>query len=194
MIASMSDIISSFLLIFIAEMGDKSQLVCLSLASRYRARDILIGAIVAFGLLNLVAVLIGDVLTSWIPESTLHGLKALLFIVFAVLILRDSDDYENQDSIIQGRHIIWSVFLLIFLAELGDKTQIAVIALGSTQALFSVWAGATLALVTTSAIGIWAGRFLLKRISLKLLHQLGGAIFLLFALVSAIEFYQSLAD
>jgi len=75
------------------------------------------------------------------------------------------------------------------VAEFGDKTQLAVVALSSTQPPAAVWLGATLALVATSALGILAGRTLLKKIPIALLHRISGAFFLILALVAAWQAY-----
>lgn len=71
-----------------------------------------------------------------------------------------------------------TTFLLIFVAEFGDKTQIAVAGLTSTALPASVWVGATLALTVTSALGIWAGKTILRRFSVTLLHRIGGVLFI----------------
>jgi putative Ca2+/H+ antiporter (TMEM165/GDT1 family) len=80
--------------------------------------------------------------------------------------------------------VFWSAFVLIFFAELGDKTQLAVAGLASTQASVPVWIGATLALAGTSALGVWAGRTLLQRVSLTWVQRVSGALFLLLGAVA----------
>jgi putative Ca2+/H+ antiporter (TMEM165/GDT1 family) len=74
---------------------------------------------------------------------------------------------------------------LIFVAEFGDKTQIAVAGLAGSLAPLPVWLGATTALVTVSALGVWAGRTILQRLPLVWLHRASGGIFLLFAVLAA---------
>ena len=81
--------------------------------------------------------------------------------------------------------------MLITVAEFGDKTQLAVVAMSSTSSPLGVWLGATTALGTTSAIGILAGRKLLQRIPLELLHKIGGILFLMMAGVALVKSYQS---
>ena len=70
-------------------------------------------------------------------------------------------------------------YSLIGLAEFGDKTQLAVAGLASANPPLAVWLGATLALATTSALGVWAGRALLKKVPILLLHWISGVLFLL---------------
>ena len=114
-------------------MGDKSQLVCIALAVRYRATPGLLGAIAAFALLNLAAVLIGAAIANWLPEDIIKAIVGVLFLLFGVHALLSSIK-EKSDAIgdKNGHNIFFSTFLLITLAEFGDKTQIAVAGLAST--------------------------------------------------------------
>ena len=89
-----------------------------------------------------------------------------------------------------GHGIFFSTLLLIFVAEFGDKTQIAVAGLAGTMAPMPVWLGASAALILVSALGVWAGRTLLQRLPLIWLHRISGGVFLLFALLAA---WQALA-
>jgi len=173
---------TTYLLIFAAELGDKTQLVCMILAARYRALPVIVGAVVAFALLNLLAVIFGIAIASWLPEAWLSLAVAVLFAIFGIQALRMEDE-DEEDSIDEksGHNVFLSTFLLITVAELGDKTQIAVVALSSTMPPAAVWVGATLALATTSALGVWAGRTLLQKIPLSLLHRIGGILFLMLA-------------
>lgn len=183
---------TSFLLIMAAEIGDKSQLVCMTLASRHRAMPILLGAVAAFALLNTLAVIFGVAIAKWLPDYLVAGLVACLFAAFglnSLLAATEDEDEEIQEKSSHG--IFLTTFLLITLAEFGDKTQLAVVALSSTAAPLAVWLGATLALATTSGLGIWAGRTLLQKIPLALLHKLSGLIFLGLALVAGVRAYLS---
>ena len=173
---------TTYLLIFAAELGDKTQLVCMILAARYRATPVIAGAIIAFALLNLLAVIFGMAIASWLPETWLTLAVAVLFAIFGIQALRMDDENEEDAVDAKSSHNVFlSTFLLITVAELGDKTQIAVVALSSTMPPVPVWVGATLALASTSALGVWAGRALLQKISLSLLHRIGGILFLLLA-------------
>lgn len=175
---------ATFLLIAAAEIGDKSQLVCMALAARYRGFPVLAGALSAFAVLNLLAVLFGAVLAAWVPEQVLAGIVACLFGVFGFLafLKRDEDDDDSQGAVTRSRgSVFFSTFLLIVVAEFGDKTQLAVAGMGSAAAPLPVWLGATGALTLTSALGVWAGRAFLQRVSLVWLHRVSGALFLALA-------------
>ncbi len=181
--------LTSFSLIGLAEMGDKSQLVCMTLAARYRALPVLFGAILAFVLLNLLAVLVGAALSEWIPQEYISLAVGLLFILFGIHAMRATDDdaAESVDEQRGSHGIFISTLLLIMLAELGDKTQLAVAGLASTANVYAVWLGATLALTATSALGVWAGNRWLKKISIQLLHRVSGSLFILIGLLTLIS-------
>jgi len=186
----------SYLLIFAAEFGDKSQLVCMALAAKYRALPVMLGATLAFILLNLLAVLFGSTISNWIPEVAVSSIVALLFFAFGYHALTSNDDgsQENIDVNRKGHSILLSTFLLITLAEFGDKTQLAVVALSSTHIPLAILIGSSLALITTSALGIWAGKRLLKMISITLLHRISGAIFILLAILAAYQTYRLIIE
>ena len=184
---------SSFLLIFAAEIGDKSQLVCMALAARYRASPVMLGSILAFLLLNSLAVTFGVAIANWLPEVFVSAAVAILFAVFGIHALRIEEDLNNEKVAIRSdRSILLGTFLLITLAEFGDKTQLAVVALSSTSLPVAVWLGSTLALIATSALGVWAGRTILQRIPITLLHRISGIIFILLAIFASYKTYEFL--
>lgn len=173
---------ATFLLIALAEFGDKSQLVCMTLAARHRGLPVVLGAITAFAVLNLLAVLFGAAIAAWLPEWVVTLAVALLFAVFGVSALRyqeEDDDEEVEEK--PGHGIFATTFLLIFLAEFGDKTQIAVAGMGSTTDTAPVWLGATLALGCTSILGVLAGRKFLHKLPLVWIHRISGLFFLALA-------------
>jgi putative Ca2+/H+ antiporter (TMEM165/GDT1 family) len=173
---------TTFLLVAFAEIGDKSQLVCMTLAARHRGLPIVIGAIAAFAVLNLLAVLFGAAVAAWLPEWLVIMAVAVLFAGFGISALRYKEEAGDEDVEEKPGHgIVATTFLLIFLAEFGDKTQLAVAGLGSTSEPSAVWAGATIALAITSIIGVFAGRKLLNRLPLKWIHRISGVFFLLLA-------------
>ncbi|MDD5320991.1 MAG: TMEM165/GDT1 family protein [Methylococcales bacterium] len=152
---------TSYALIAAAEIGDKSQLVCMTLASKHRAMPIMLGAIAAFAFLNTLAVVFGVAIASWLPEYIVAATVAILFAAFGIHSLRvqeDDDDVEVKEK--SGHGIFLTTFLLITMAEFGDKTQLAVVALSSTAVPIAVWLGSTAALASTSALGILAGRYM----------------------------------
>ncbi|MDH3934339.1 MAG: TMEM165/GDT1 family protein [Gammaproteobacteria bacterium] len=183
---SISVTLSTFALISLAEIGDKSQLVCITLAARHRHWPVLLGATTAFLILNTLAVVFGAAVAAWVPERMMAGIIALLFGVFgfhSLFVQVDGELVDLEEK--PGHGIFLTTLLLILVAEFGDKTQIAVAGLASSTAPLPVWIGATVALVVVSALGVWIGRTVLQRLPLHWLHRAGGAIFLVFALIAA---------
>ena len=182
----LSDWLSSagitFLLIALAEFGDKSQLVCMTLAARHRGLPVVLCAVAAFAILNLLAVLFGATVAAWLPEWVITLVVAVLFATFGLSALRYQAESEDENVVEKPGHSIFATtFLMIFLAEFGDKTQIAVAGMGSTADAAAVWLGATLALTFTSVLAVIAGRNFLHRLPLPWIHRISGVFFLLLA-------------
>jgi len=177
---------TSFILIAAAEIGDKSQLVCMTLAARHRATPVLFGAILAFAFLNSLAVLFGVAIANWIPSYIVSASVALLFAIFGIQSLRTEEPEDDEEIIEKSSHsLFFTTFLLITVAEFGDKTQLAVVALSSSTLPIAVWLGATIALAFTSALGVLAGRTVLQKFPMALLHKISGAIFLILSGIAA---------
>lgn len=171
-------------LVALAELGDKTQFVCMTLAARHPAPPVLLGAVLAFAVLNLLAVLFGAAAAVWLPEWLVAAVVAVLFAAFGLHALRDAAAETAEVQERDGRGVLLSTFALIFLAELGDKTQLAVAGLAGTHAALPVWIGGTLALTLTSALGVLAGQTLLRRLPIHLLHRICGGLFLVLAAVA----------
>lgn len=171
----------------LAELGDKSQLTCLLLASRYGARPVIAGAVLAFALLNLIAVLVGGALGAVLPTDAIRGAAALLFAGFGVQALLQAQRDEPEDEVVAvgaGSPILATAWLL-GLAELGDKTQLAVASLGAVQSPVGTWLGATAALTLTSTVAAIAGDAILKRLPRRAVRAAAGIGFLLAAIALA---------
>jgi putative Ca2+/H+ antiporter (TMEM165/GDT1 family) len=184
---------STFGIIFLAELGDKTQLTAMALASKYPWRKVFIGLAGAFALLNLGAVVIGGLLFTVLPLFWIKLVSGLLFLFFGVTTLRaqgfDETEEENEEKKLKGRGPVATSFLMTLLAEMGDKTQLVTASLAAQHdSPSAVFAGSTLALWTVSLIGIFAGRQLTRFIPLPYIHKGAGFLFLLFG---AVILYQS---
>ncbi|WP_082400031.1 TMEM165/GDT1 family protein [Neptunomonas antarctica] len=177
----------TFFLVFLAEFGDKSQLVAMTLAARYRPAPVIIGAVVAFSVLNLLAVIFGAAVAQWVPGWIVAIVVAVLFFVFGFQSLRFDEEADDGGDVKVGKQLLISVFLLIFMAEFGDKTQLAVAALGSINHLWIVWGAATLALLLTTLLGVLVGRKLLYKLPLCWIHRGSGVLFVVFGCVALYE-------
>jgi putative Ca2+/H+ antiporter (TMEM165/GDT1 family) len=116
-----------------------------------------------------------------VPERVLAILVVLLFAFFGVKALLERDDEDQQVDELSGHGVFVVAFLMIFLAEFGDKTQLTVAALGAAANPVAVYIGATLALITTTLLGVLGGKWLTRRVSAVTLHRIGGILFLAFA-------------
>lgn len=111
---------TSYALIFVAEIGDKSQLVCMTLAARHRATPVIFGAIAAFSLLNILAVIFGVGIATWLPDYLVAGSVSLLFAVFGCQSLFFySDEEEDELNEKSSHNLFFTTFLLITVAEFG---------------------------------------------------------------------------
>lgn len=162
----------------LAELGDKSQLVCLALASRAPAGPVLAGAAAAFALLNTIAVGAGFAAAGLLPEVVLSGAAGLLFLALGFHTVWTAGSLEEAPDPPPVRRPFATTFALLVVAEMGDKTQLAVAGLASVEDPAAVWIGATLALVGTSAVAVAAGRSLGARVPVAWLHRAAGVAFL----------------
>jgi len=177
---SLSIVASSFALLFLAEMGDKSQLIAMTLAHRYRAIPVALGVCGAFVVLNLLAVLLGGVLYHYVPQNVVLVAAGLLFLFFAWRSWSDASGEEDPGERRGGRSVILSSFSLIFFAEFGDKTQLAMVGLvAATGEPWAVFAGGTLALWSVSLLGIFVGSRLLSRLPRSVMHRAAALLFAL---------------
>lgn len=173
--------LSTYALIFLAEIGDKSQLVCVLLASRHRGFPVFLGASAAFILLNILAVSVGAAVSLAIPEWVLAIAVVVLFAFFGVKALLETDNSDGPVEEMSGHGVFVIAFLMIFVAEFGDKTQLTIAALGASADTVAVYIGATLALITTTLLGVLGGKWLTRRVTAVTLHRIGGVLFLAFA-------------
>ncbi len=172
------DIIIPFVTIALAELGDKTQVSILLLSSRTKKYGyIFLGVFFAFLIVDGIAIALGNLITSVVDVTVLKPISGVVFIVFGVYMLlskKEETEEKNYD-----KNIIASAFLMIFLTEWGDKTQVAA-ALFATQynALF-VLLGTMLALSLLSLMAIFFGKILNKRLNQKLLKKVAGVVFII---------------
>jgi Ca2+/H+ antiporter, TMEM165/GDT1 family len=174
----------SFVVVFVAELGDKSQLMALAFAIRYRALPVLIGITIASALVLGVSVLAGAFLGSSLPQEAVSIVAGLAFFAFAVWTWRgDSDDEPDRSAVRSAyRSPVVAVGVAFFLAELGDKTMLATITLATTEAWLGTWIGATLGLVTADGLAIVLGRQLGSRLPDKAVRIGAASLFALFGI------------
>lgn len=171
-----------FITIALAEMLDKSQLAVLLLAGRYKTHtSLFLGVTLAFLALSALAVLAGSFVTGLIPQQVLQILAGILFILVGILSFRHDADEEK----IKASHgnAFMTGFSLLFLAELGDKTQLATAVFATQYNPLLVFFGAFLALSTLAFLALKVGKVLAKKLNKNLIHKGAGIIFILLGLL-----------
>lgn len=149
----------AFGLVFVAELGDKSQLLTVAFAARYRTGAVLLGLVLATGTLMALSVTVGALVGDALPERAIRLVAGLLFLGFAVWTLRDDDDDDDEAeaAAVGGRSAVWATFAAFALAEFGDKTMLATITLAADRPALAVWAGATAGMVLANALALVVG-------------------------------------
>ncbi|WP_420116022.1 TMEM165/GDT1 family protein, partial [Micromonospora sp.] len=155
-------LVVSFGVIFVAELGDKSQLMALTFATRFKTVPVLIGITVATAIVHLASVAIGVGLNAALPTGWISLVAGLAFLGFGVWTLRGDKltEEEKRKAEKTGKSAIFAVGVAFFLAELGDKTMLATITLATKYGWFGTWLGSTLGMVAADALAIVVGRML----------------------------------
>ncbi|MCK8060601.1 MULTISPECIES: TMEM165/GDT1 family protein [unclassified Fusibacter] len=183
----MAVFLKAFMLIFFAEMGDKTQILAMSLAAKYPLRKVALGITIGVVANHSLAILVGYFLGQWFPEFWMGIVAGLMFIVFGLLSFRVQDDEEDGENKIK-LSIVMTVAMAFFLGELGDKTQLTAIALATEGAFpLIVLLGTVSAMLVTAAIGIAIGLVLGKNVPEVLIKLASGVIFILFGAFKLIE-------
>ena len=180
----------SFGVIFVAELGDKSQLMALTFAARYRALPVLVGITISTELVHAVSVGIGAVLGATLPTRAISIAAAVAFFGFALWTLRGDGLTDDEEAKVDrsSRSAVVAASLAFFLAELGDKTMIATITLASTSAsLFGTWLGSTLGMVAADALAILVGQQLGRHLPERAVRIGAAVCFFAFGVILLVE-------
>lgn len=196
---------SSFGAITLAELGDKTFFMALILAARHQRRWVFLGSFSALALVTLLSLGVGFGLRELLSERLLPWLAALLFTGFGSKLLLDAqglsghaaqDEAEEAEQAVnaaEGQRLIsrpwpvtWEAFSLVFVAEMGDRTQFATIVLAAapTFTFPGLVAGALAGHALVTALAVGSGRWIGQRVNERLLYRLSGGLFLLFGLAS----------
>ena len=164
--------------IFIAEMGDKTQLVAMSLASRHRVLTVILGITAATAVVHLGSVFIAEVLGATLPTDWLTLAAGLAFLFFGLWTLRGDEMTDKDEERAASRRIrsaFMTVALVFFVAELGDKTMLATITVGTQHHWLPVWIGSTVGMVAADGIAIAIGAVLGKKLPERAI-RIGAAV------------------
>lgn len=189
----MQEFFLSTAIVALAEMGDKTQLLALLLAARYQKPIPILIAILLATLINHgISAMLGQWVTTLLSPETLLWIVSLGFIAMAGWMLIP-DELGNEDENIkkwQKYGVFGATFILFFLAEIGDKTQIATVALAARfDSIFWVTAGTTLGMMLANAPAVFIGHKLAEKLPISLIHKIGALIFLFLGVGALIQHY-----
>ena len=183
----MTAFLASLILVVLAEMGDKTQLLAMAFATRYHWKTVMWGIFAATILNHLFAVVVGNYLTHFIPMNYIQIAAAASFILFGLWTIR-GDELNGEDKA-SKRSPFWTVAIAFFIAEMGDKTQLATVALAAQfNTIIPVWLGTTTGMMIADGIGIIIGIVLGKRIPERAVKWFAAIIFILFGLFGLYEY------
>ena len=179
-------LLSAFVIVAIAEFGDKTQIGVISLSAKHNPKSVFIGSLLAFALVDGVSALVGGAVAPFIPPVWIGVVAGISFLVFGIWTLLTNESLTVE--IKEHSKTVSTSFFLIAVMELGDKTQLAVVALSAEyKAPIQVFIGVMLAFVLLTAFGVIMGKILCKYISKRYVKIGAGAIFLVFGALFLLE-------
>src|SRR5690606_36923071 len=176
---SVADILAAFAVVFLAELGDKTQLVALTLAGRYPAVKVLAALGAAIAVLQTLSVTAGALISEAVPDDAIAIGAGLLFLGFAVWTWRSSDEDEDDEEVraLTPRAGLVSVAGAFFLAELGDETMLTTAGLAADRGAVPVWIGSFAAMLAATTLAVVAGKALTRRVKPDTLRRIGAGAF-----------------
>lgn len=189
----MYEFLLSTAIVALAEMGDKTQLLALLLAARFRKPTPILLAILLATIVNHgVSAALGQWVTTVLSPDVLIWILAIGFIAMAawMLVPDELDDESGSIAKWQKFGVFGATFVLFFLAEIGDKTQIATVALAARfDSLWWVMAGTTLGMMLANAPAVFIGDKLANKLPISLIHKIGATIFLIIGVATLLQHY-----
>jgi putative Ca2+/H+ antiporter (TMEM165/GDT1 family) len=180
-----ADVLAAFAVVFLAELGDKTQLVALTLAGRYPALKVLAALGAAIAVLQTLSVTAGALISEAVPDRAIAVGAGLLFLGFAVWTWRSADE-DDDDEVDVGSAGLAGVAVAFFLAELGDKTMLTTAGLAADRGAVPVWFGSFAAMVAATALAVVAGTALTRRVSPDVLRRIGAVAFAVVGVVTLV--------
>ncbi|MFZ5969444.1 MAG: TMEM165/GDT1 family protein [Bacillota bacterium] len=154
----LQEMIKAFLFIFMAEMGDKTQILAMSFATRYKTSKVLLGVFLGSALNHGIAIVLGVYLGSFIHMDLIQIIAGCLFVGFGLWTLKMDEEEEDEESKLKTFGPVLTVMMAFFIGELGDKTQLTAVTLAtSSKYPVFIFAGTVTGMVVTSGIGIFLG-------------------------------------
>lgn len=186
----LQDFLIPFILIGIAELGDKTQLIVFTLAGKHKKPiQLLIGAVLAFLAADAIAIFLGAIIQRYIDLDIIKLIGGLLFIGFGIYtLIRKEEEEEVNTKKVKGM-LIFSAFIVVFIAEMGDKTQLAAGLFATQYDPFLVLLGAVMAESLLSALAIFLGKAILKRIDEKKVAFIAGVLFIIVGYLMIVNYF-----
>lgn len=176
------DFIVPFITIALAELGDKTQIAIIALSTRTKKHLVLLsGVMLAFIVTDGIAVLLGNYITKIVPLAYIRIASGIVFIIFGMITLLSR---EKDDGVKGLKNPFISGFGIIFLSELGDKTQIAAGLFATKYNGVLVFLGAILALALLSLLAVYLGKFIMERLNRRMISYIAGAIFIIIGILA----------
>jgi len=179
----------SFGVIFVAELGDKSQLMAMAFATRYRTLEVLVGITVATAVVHAGSVVAGAAFAAALPTRAIGIAGGLAFLGFAWWTIRGDrlTEEERERTRRPARSALVAVGTAFFLAELGDKTMIATITLAASEEPLGTWIGSTVGMVAADGLAIVVGRVLGTRLPERAVSRFATASFVVFGVLLLVD-------
>lgn len=179
----LAEIIQAFVLIFFAEMGDKTQILAMAFATRYSVKKVLIGIAIGSFLNHGLAVVLGSYLSTLLPIEMIQLISGFAFIGFALWTLKTEDDDSEEESKVKYGPVV-TVAMAFFIGELGDKTQLAAITLATDATYpFVILLGTVMGMLVTGGIGILIGKKMGDKIPEGTIKLISATVFMFFGLM-----------
>ncbi len=189
----MTALLTTFFLVGLAEMADKTQLLTLCLTCKYPARKVLLGVALAIAVLNLAAVLVGGLAGQLLPVGPIKIVAGILFLAFGIWTLLAREDPADEacevttEERVRGGAVL-TVAGAFLVAEIGDKTQLATLSLAARfETFFLVWLGASLGMLLANGLAIGGGTLLSDRVPEATLKKISGALFIAFGIWTLVD-------
>ncbi|MBB6218744.1 putative Ca2+/H+ antiporter (TMEM165/GDT1 family) [Anaerosolibacter carboniphilus] len=175
------EFIRSLFLIFMAEMGDKTQILAMAFATQYRVKKVLLGVLLGSLLNHGIAVALGSYLSNIIPINTIQIIAGVSFVGFALWTLKNDKEDDEEENNKSRFGPVFTVAMAFFIGELGDKTQLTAITL-SVDAVYPIFVlmGTVSGMILTSGLGIYVGSKIGDRIPEFTIKIVSAAIFMFF--------------
>ena len=172
-------------LIFLAELGDKSQLMALAFATRYRFWPTMIGITLATLLVHAGSVAIGRIAAAALPAGPINIVAGVAYLAFAAWTIRGDELGAENEARAQreGPSALLAIGTAFFLAELGDKTMLATVTLATTHEPIGTWLGSTVGMFTADALAVAAGTVIARRVSPNAIKAFAATSFVIFGLL-----------